>query len=118
MRRFSAPVCSSSTAAYWPVRLIRRRTAARSPTTSPPATRAVPASGAVSVERMRTVVVLPAPLGPSRANTVPARDPQVDPVHDRRRVVRLLQAGGLDGQVIGHRLSFADEIAYDVRNSA
>ena len=44
MRRFSSPVCSSSTAAYWPVRLIARRTRRRSATTSSPATRAVPAS--------------------------------------------------------------------------
>ena len=32
--RFSPPVCSSSSAAYWPVRLMRRRTSRRSATTS------------------------------------------------------------------------------------
>src|SRR3712207_4826203 len=48
----------------------RRSTAWR--TTSRPATRALPASGTRSVVRMRTVVVLPAPLGPSRPSTVPA----------------------------------------------
>ena len=45
MRRFSSPVCSSSTAAYWPVRLIARRTRRRPATTSRPATRPVPPSG-------------------------------------------------------------------------
>ena len=35
--------------------------------TSNPATRASPSSASMSVERMRTMVVLPAPLGPSRA---------------------------------------------------
>ena len=44
------------------VRLIRRRTWDRSRRTSNPATRACPASALVSVARMRTVVVLPAPL--------------------------------------------------------
>ena len=71
MRRFSSPVCTSSSAANWPVRLIRRRTWERSRRTSKPATRARPASASVSVARMRTVVVLPAPFGPSRANTLP-----------------------------------------------
>src|SRR2546425_732324 len=36
-----------------------------------PATRAVPASGGSSVVRMRTAVVLPAPLGPSRPRMLP-----------------------------------------------
>ena len=47
------------------------RSAAASRTTSRPATRAVPPSGGSSVVRMRTAVVLPAPLGPSRPSTVP-----------------------------------------------
>ena len=42
-------------------------------TTSNPATAADPASGLVSVVRMRTAVDLPAPLRPSNACTVPAR---------------------------------------------
>ena len=71
MRRFSSPVCNSSTAAYWPVRLMLRRTARRSATTSKPATVARPASARRSVERIRTIVVLPAPLGPSSENTLP-----------------------------------------------
>ncbi|SLJ42943.1 Uncharacterised protein [Mycobacteroides abscessus subsp. abscessus] len=37
-----------------------------------PATVARPSSGTNSVVRTRTVVVLPAPLGPSRAVTVPS----------------------------------------------
>ncbi len=45
MRRFSAPVSSSSTAAYWPVRLIAPRTRSGSRTRSKPATRALPPSG-------------------------------------------------------------------------
>src|SRR3954454_18798196 len=71
MVRFSSPVRFSSTAAFWPARPMRERSCAASRTTSRPATRAVPASGERSVERMRTVVVLPAPLGPSTPRTVP-----------------------------------------------
>ena len=47
------------------------RTAPGSRTTSWPATNARPAVGASSVVRMRTAVVLPAPLWPSRPSTVP-----------------------------------------------
>src|ERR1043165_6408677 len=41
--------------------------------TSCPATRAVPDVGLRTVQRMRMVVVLPAPLGPSRPKISPAR---------------------------------------------
>src|SRR5271155_449386 len=51
--------------------MIDRRTPAGSDTTSYPATSAWPRSGRVSVDRMSTVVVLPAPLGPSRPTTSP-----------------------------------------------
>ena len=68
---FSRPVSSSSTVADWPVRPIERRTAAGSASTSCPATRAVPRVGFVSVVIIRTVVVFPAPLGPSSPSTVP-----------------------------------------------
>src|SRR3954451_1769314 len=71
MTRFSSPVRCSSTAAYWPASPICARSAGASATTSRPATRALPASGSSSVARMRTVVVLPAPLGPSTPSTVP-----------------------------------------------
>ena len=60
-----------STAASCAVRLIAARTAFGSRVTSWPATRAVPPSGASSVARMRTVVVFPAPFGPSSASTSP-----------------------------------------------
>jgi hypothetical protein len=80
IRRFSLPVCSSSIATSWPVRLMLRRTSARPVTTSCPATLAVPASGLVSVVRMRTVVVLPAPFGPSSENTLPLGTRRSTPV--------------------------------------
>src|SRR5215218_10402333 len=64
--RFSRPVRYSSTAAYWPVSPIFERSSPACRSTSSPATSALPASGARSVLRMRTAVVLPAPLGPSR----------------------------------------------------
>src|SRR5262249_53242448 len=60
--RFSRPVRYGSTAAYWPDSPISRRTAAACATTSSPATRARPPSGASRVVRIRTVVVFPAPL--------------------------------------------------------
>src|SRR5690606_24026507 len=69
MCRFSAPVSRSSTAAYWPVREIRPWSLLLSRRTSRPRTRADPESNGVSVDRMLTRVVLPAPLGPSSAWT-------------------------------------------------
>src|SRR5579859_4947496 len=51
---------------------MRRRTASGSETTSWPSTEAHPAVGARSVATIRTSVVLPAPFGPRRSNTVPA----------------------------------------------
>ena len=48
--------------------------------TSKPATVARPASGLSSVARIRTVVVLPAPFGPSRPRTVPSSTIEVDAV--------------------------------------
>ncbi len=71
MRRFSEPVRFSSTVAYWPANPISRRTVSASRTTSWPSTAACPLSGARMVERIRTTVVLPAPLGPSSPSTVP-----------------------------------------------
>src|SRR4029453_13201011 len=44
-----------------------------------PATRAVPLVGCVSVVIIRTVVVLPAPLGPSRPSTVPGGTAKLTP---------------------------------------
>src|SRR5262252_1143125 len=48
------------------------RTALVSVATASPATRAVPPSAFINVVSTLTVVVLPAPLGPSREKTVPA----------------------------------------------
>src|SRR5215212_3441783 len=70
--RFSRPVRSSSTAANCPVTPIASRTASASRLTSCPATRISPWSGSSRVARIRTIVVLPAPLGPRSANTVPS----------------------------------------------
>src|SRR6201996_6217677 len=69
--RFSRPVSSIWMAADWPARPIDRRTALGSFTTSWPSTSARPPSGRSKVVRMRTAVVLPAPLGPSTPRTVP-----------------------------------------------
>ncbi len=66
-RRFSRPVSSSSIAENCPVTPMERRTPSGSVRTSNPATRASPSSALMSVDRMRIMVVLPAPLGPSRA---------------------------------------------------
>src|SRR6266542_6202792 len=50
---------------------MRSRTLSGSAATSKPATVAVPPSGSSSVVRIRTAVVLPAPLGPSNPRIVP-----------------------------------------------
>src|SRR4051794_11133223 len=47
--------CTSSSAAYWPVSAMRRRTRWRSVATSAPATRARPPLAVVSVLRIRTI---------------------------------------------------------------
>jgi hypothetical protein len=68
-----APVRSSSTDAYWPVRLILWRTSRRlGGHVVAEHLRATPLVGRSSVVSTRIVVVLPAPLGPSRPYTVPA----------------------------------------------
>ena len=69
--RFSRPVRRSSSDASWPATAICSRTACGSRTTSRPATSARPVVGESSVVRIRTAVVLPAPLWPSRPSTVP-----------------------------------------------
>ena len=73
----------SSSAAYWPVSPIRERTRCASRTTSWPSTLAEPPSGRSRVARIRTVVVLPAPLGPSRASTLPAGTARSTPASAR-----------------------------------
>ena len=69
--RFSRPVRRSSSVACWPASAIGSRTAAGSRTTSRPSTKRGPL-GPSSVAKMRTAVVLPAPLWPSSQSTVPA----------------------------------------------
>jgi hypothetical protein len=64
-------VSRPSTAENWPVTPIAARTASGSRATSCPATRSSPASARIRVERIWTVVVLPAPFGPSRAKVSP-----------------------------------------------
>ena len=56
----------------WNTRPMLRRTAARSRTTSKPATLASPAVGFASVQRILIVVDLPAPFGPRNPNVSPA----------------------------------------------
>ena len=73
-RRFSSPVSRSSTAENSPVTPIAARTPSGSATSvvagRPP--RSGRPSAAISVERILIIVVLPAPLGPSRAKIVPS----------------------------------------------
>src|SRR5690625_3164644 len=68
---FSLPVSSSSTDAYCPVSPIRPRTVTGSRRASWPATCTLPWSGWASVARIRTIVVLPAPFGPSTPRIAP-----------------------------------------------
>src|SRR5215471_17684511 len=72
-RRFSSPVSRLSTAENWPVTPMAARTESASAATSWPATCTSPPSARIRVDKMCTVVVLPAPFGPSRAKIVPCR---------------------------------------------
>ena len=72
--RFSRPVASGSSPCFWATTPMARRTRIGSASTSMPATRALPLSGRDRVVRIRTVVDLPAPLGPSSPKMVPGRD--------------------------------------------
>ena len=71
---------TSSTAANWPVRLTDSRTAADWVATSKPLMVAEPPLAPRRVERMFTIVVLPAPLDPSRAKMVPGRTSKSTPL--------------------------------------
>src|SRR5580658_8178610 len=68
---FSAAVSSGSTVRSCGTQPTWARTAIGWAVTSSPATRAVPPVGRSSVSRMRMVVVLPAPFGPSRPKISP-----------------------------------------------
>ena len=70
---------------------------------------AVPASGRSSVARMRTVVVLPAPFGPSRPSTVPVCDVEVDAVE--RAHLALAPAVDLDQSLCLDRCHAAPDCA-------
>ncbi len=70
--RFCRPVRSGSSVASCAATPMWRRTSPGCCTTSIPATVAWPASGRARVVRMRTAVVFPAPLGPSRPRMEPA----------------------------------------------
>ena len=59
---------------------------------------------ACSVVRIRTAVVLPAPLGPSRPKTLPGLDAQVDAAKGDDVPVALAQPLGLDCGLVGHTL--------------
>ena len=73
----------------------------------------------MSVARIRTVVVLPAPFGPEQREDGAARDRQVDAVEDPHRPVRLLEADRLD-RVVCHvtAYSFHGRSAYAIRSTA
>ena len=69
--RVSRPVENASRVAVCMARPSRLRTSPGSAVTSYPATRAPPEVGLSNVDRMRMVVVFPAPLGPRKPNSSP-----------------------------------------------
>src|SRR5512143_1784654 len=71
MSRFSSTLSSRSLVMACGITPIERRTPSGSPTTSKPATRAVPDVGGIRVVSMRMSVDLPAPFGPSRPKISP-----------------------------------------------
>ena len=73
-----------------------RSSSGRAPLTRRPATITSPALGACSPDATRSVVVLPAPFGPSSATTEPARHGEVDAVQHVDAVVRGANAAQLE----------------------
>lgn len=71
MKRFSLPVSRSSTLGSWNTMPMDLRTLPDSLTMSCPSTVAEPEVGLSMVHSMETVVVFPAPLGPSRPKISP-----------------------------------------------
>lgn len=69
--RFSCPVSILSTAAYWPVSEMEARTPAGSEVTSWPLIVALPPLIGMRVDSALISVVLPAPLAPRTARTLP-----------------------------------------------
>jgi hypothetical protein len=98
MMRFSRPVSFGSIAAYWPAVPISRRTRAGAFTASIPATNARPASGTSRVVRIRMVVDLPDPFGPSSAEHRTVRNAEVHTVQGGHLSEALDQPFGDDRQ--------------------
>ena len=96
-----SPVRSSSTEAYWPVRLTRPRTASASVTTSCPKTRARPAVGAQQRRQHPYRGGLAGAVRPEQAVDGAGGHLQVDAVQRPGLPERLGQALGLDGQAGG-----------------
>ena len=71
-------------------------TACDSRAASWPATSALPSLGSIRPHSMRSVVVLPAPSGPTSPKISPARHRQVEMVHRRQLAEALGQAAGFD----------------------
>ena len=80
---FSLAVRLSSRAANCPVSESTLRTASASLTTSYPQTVAEPLVGSISVASIRTMVVLPAPFGPSSETTEPDGNLELKPFNGR-----------------------------------
>jgi hypothetical protein len=99
--RPARPVRRSSTAGVSVLTPTRRRTATPSTAGSRPNTRAVPAVGVSTPARRRTVVVLPAPLWPSRPTTSPRATREVERVDGAVGAEVARQAAGLDDRM-GH----------------
>jgi len=72
-------VSPRSTTASWKTTLLTLRACSGRSTTSWPTRVAVPLVGAIVVVSIPIVVDLPAPLGPSRPNTLAGSDVEVDP---------------------------------------
>ena len=81
--RLSRPVINGAALGFCETSPMLCRTAAGSRRTSWPATRTAPESGRDKVERMRTVVDFPAPLGPRRPKISPGRTWSVSPSRAR-----------------------------------
>ena len=73
----------------------------RVPSTTSPSTSTLPASGASRPDRVSSVVVLPAPFGPSSATTSPGPDREVEVAHDGDAAVAGVQTLHVD-QPVGH----------------
>src|SRR5208283_5837243 len=106
MSTFSHPVRSISEVSACGMTPIFSRTWRGWRATSKPATNAWPSLGGSSVVSIRTTVVLPAPLGPSRPKTSPRRTSKLTlstAVKAPKRLVRSLVCIASDSGSIGSR---------------